>query len=81
MDRTDDLSTADHEREARTLGGLIRNVEKLKVLDEADGAASGKPEASGHDNGSDDAIDQDTFRRDVAERIMRLRERLGHDVN
>lgn len=76
MDRDgDDVSAADHEREARALGGLIRNFERLKQLDSEKAGKSSGSRLQNKESG-DGADDQDAFRRSVAERIVRLRERL-----
>ncbi|MEM7775765.1 MAG: hypothetical protein AAF732_09155 [Pseudomonadota bacterium] len=78
MERDDrDLSAADHEREARALSGLIRNLEKLEALDASQVAnATRKCGPKGDAHVIDD---QNAFRHSITERIHRLRERLGTD--
>ncbi len=70
MSNNEDLSPADHERETRIIGTLIRNVEKVNDLDRSNVTA---PEPGAKPDGG--AIDQEQLFRELAERIQRLRER------
>ncbi len=76
----DDLSIADHERETRALGQLIRNFEKVIGLEVGErGTRRSKPGGkSEHDEPADD-IDPVRLREELAERIRRLREK-GTDI-
>lgn len=76
----DDATSTDQERDARALGGLIRNLEKLMDLDkqtsrrEADFETDGDPrEGCSYDS------DPETVRRVLAERILSLRKRMAVD--
>jgi len=62
------LSSADHEREARTLHSLLRMFERVSELsDAARKAAAAAPAAKGFD------ADADIFRRQLAARLDKLR--------
>ncbi|MEL7303084.1 MAG: hypothetical protein AAGJ53_05270 [Pseudomonadota bacterium] len=76
MAMSEDLTSADYERETRALGGLIRNYEKIIGLDAANDNRARK--AGDHDARPTDAsgADADSVRRDVAARLVRLRARL-----
>lgn len=76
------MTSADYEREARALTALVRNFEALT----GDDAALAKRGAQGGSGDGEVLLpeagdltpdDQDTFRRDIAARLVRLRERLG----
>lgn len=75
METTDPPSAADNDRETRAIGTLIRNVEKVAELEtdltraDAVNAAGGKPASL---YGGEDA---DARRRELAERILKVRER------
>lgn len=78
METTDPLSTADHERQSRTIGSLATNLEKVDDLSRADAgtggqSAAGKPAVAPETAGND----EDKLRRELAARIERLRERLA----
>lgn len=73
----DDVTSADHERETRALGGLIRNFEKLKDLDAGKPNATPAPASDRAAAAYDD--DPDGVRRALAERILKLREQLEGD--
>ena len=68
----EDLSPADHERETRIIGSLIRGVEKVNELNRSE---------TGHDKsksglaGADTGLDADELCLELAARIRRLRER------
>lgn len=80
MEQDDNISSADHERETRAIGQLIRNVEKITGL-EAPGvpsrATAGKKQSE-RDQMSEDN-DAERIRLELAERILRLRELKGGD--
>lgn len=75
METTDPPSAADTDRETRAIGTLIRNVEKVAELEtdltraDAASAAGAKPVSL---YGGEDA---DARRRELAERILKVRER------
>lgn len=75
MEQDDDISSADHERETRAIGQLIRNVEKITGLEApaAPGHVTSGRKRSEHDQLSGDA-DAERIRLELAERILRLRE-------
>lgn len=74
METTDPPSATDNDRETRAIGTLIRNVEKVAELEtdltRADTAAAGAKPVSLY--GGEDA---DARRRELAERILKVRER------
>lgn len=69
-DEGDTLSPADSERDARTLNALARLLEKLTGIDDAGADA---PNDKREPNPKE--IDAERLRRDIAERIARLRQR------
>ena len=74
METSDGLSPADHERQSRALGTLVRNLEVVDDLGRCDGSAGGgKP---GHELETA-SHDEEQLRRELAARIQRLRERLA----
>ncbi|MEM1306828.1 MAG: hypothetical protein AAGG99_04825 [Pseudomonadota bacterium] len=74
-----DMTSADCEREARALNSLVRNVETLEA-DKGPAPKTRRAAASARNVTSEikpeDVDEQDVFRRDVAARNLRLRERL-----
>ena len=76
VDDKDDLTIADHERETRALGQLIRNFEKVSGLEagQQDDARTKQREQS-DDETEAAAIDPERLRNELAERILRLREK------
>jgi len=74
METTDPPSATDNDRETRAIGTLIRNVEKVAELEtdltRPDATAAGAKPASLY--GGEDA---DGRRRELAERILKVRER------
>ncbi len=62
---------ADSERETRALGTLIRNFEKVFGL-ERQGGSDGEQEHGG--SGSERRAEAEAIRRELAERLVRLRE-------
>jgi hypothetical protein len=70
MATNDERTSADHEREARVIGSLIRGVEKVNELNQSDaGRTVAKSESA------DGRLDPDVLCRELAARIQRLRER------
>lgn len=78
MSTTEAVPSADHERETRIIGTLLRNVELVDVDDvnrpAAGDDASGDP-AKSVGAAADRGIDQEHLRRELAARVKRLRER------
>ncbi|MGI9422767.1 MAG: hypothetical protein ACR2PA_06210 [Hyphomicrobiaceae bacterium] len=76
----DDLTIADHERETRALGQLIRNFEKVSGLeaDQIDKAKDARG-ANSEDEADAASIDPERLRNELAERILRLREKQRSD--
>lgn len=75
METNDDLSIADHERETRAIGQLIRNVEKIVELEEAaETAARQRRLVDDDEERPQGGADADEIRRELAERIFRFRE-------
>lgn len=66
----EDATATDHEREARAIGALIDNLEKITEIETGLGNASGK---SGSATPTTDLADEaDRCRRELAERLHRL---------
>jgi hypothetical protein len=66
MPGQDDQKSADHEREAKTIGTLISNIEKVQELDIDAGKSNGK--SGGHIY---TAADTERLGRELAERLIR----------
>ena len=76
MSTNEPVATADHERETRIIGTLLRNVEL--VDDVTRPASGGKPNADAPKSigtSPDRGIDAEHLRRELAARVKRLRER------
>ena len=72
----DKLSIADHERETRALGQLIRNFEKVSGLEaEQCGGADHVPGGKSEEPAAVLVTDPERLRNELAERILRLREK------
>ncbi|MEM8975273.1 MAG: hypothetical protein AAGD43_24695 [Pseudomonadota bacterium] len=72
----DDLSIADHERQTRALGQLIRNFEKVSGLETEQSGGTGQPPGGKSERDSAElATDPERLRNELAERILRLREK------
>lgn len=81
MERADEISIADHERETRAIGQLIRNIEKIAGLEQS--ARPGKLQPAPPTRGEGDSSgvgDADEIRRELAERILRFRELRNGDA-
>jgi hypothetical protein len=75
METDDELSIADHERETRAIGQLIRNVEKIAELEEtASSSARKRGSANAGNEFEHGEADAEQIRRELAERILRFRE-------
>lgn len=70
MARSKERSPADNDRETRALGTLIRNFEKVYGLERELGKDDGKQGAAGPES----SAETDAIRRELAERLVRLRE-------
>ncbi|MEZ5818322.1 MAG: hypothetical protein R3D44_14680 [Hyphomicrobiaceae bacterium] len=71
----EDATATDHEREARAIGALIDNLEKITEIETGLGNAAGK---SGTTAASTDLADEaDRCRRELAERLHRIVEAAG----
>lgn len=71
----DDITSTDHERETRTIGALIDNLEKIRELEAGLGKTTGKLRADTATPGLADEADR--CRRELAERLARLVEASG----
>ena len=72
----DDLSIADHERQTRALGQLIRNFEKVAGLETEQSGGTDQPTGGKSERDAAElAIDPEHLRNELAERILRLREK------
>jgi transposase-like protein len=69
MARSNERTPADNERETRALGTLIRNYEKVSGL-EQDGGDDGKQDG----NGPEHRAEAEAIRRELAQRLVRLRQ-------
>ena len=81
MQNDSDLTVADHERETRAIGQLIRNFEKVSDLenDERDGSGARRDGKSEHEPDAAQ-LDPHQLRQELAQRILRLREQRGAET-
>ena len=81
MQNENDLTVADHERETRAIGQLIRNFEKVSDLenDERDGSNAKRDGKSEHEPDAAQ-LDPHQLRQELAQRILRLREQRGTET-
>lgn len=70
MARSEERTAADNERETRALGTLIRNFEKVHGLERE----LGKDDDKRHGPGPEQHAEAEAIRRELAERLVRLRE-------
>ena len=77
MEHDADISSADHERETRAIGQLIRNLEQICDLEAA--ATEKAPSAAAQQHASHEDDDAQRLRLELAERIVRLRDLGGGD--
>ena len=68
MARSGERTPADNERETRALGTLIRNYEKVAGLEQQRGDGEARS-----DNGPECQAEAEVIRRELAERLVRLR--------
>jgi hypothetical protein len=73
LESDEDMTIADHERETRAIGQLIRNVEKIAELEQAPGTPRTRSDRAAETQAGGD-IDAEQIRRELAERILRFRE-------
>ena len=76
MSTDEPVAPADHERETRIIGTLLRNVELVDDVNRpaaGDNARGDPPKSVG--TAADRGIDQEHLRRELAARVKRLRER------
>jgi hypothetical protein len=73
LESDEDMTIADHERETRAIGQLIRNVEKIADLEKAPRASGVNSDRAAETQAGGD-IDAEQVRRELAERILRFRE-------
>jgi hypothetical protein len=65
-----DLSSADHERDARAFGTMIKNIDQVKEMQaELDRVAGGQPATAAD---AELFTEADRFRREIAERLSRF---------
>lgn len=75
----EDATATDHEREARAIGALIDNLEKITEIETGLGNATGKSGSSANAT-SDLADEADRCRRELAERLHRIIEAAEKDA-
>lgn len=69
MARSTERTPADHERETRALGTLIRNFEKVFGLEQEGGSQNDKRSP----NATETQAEAEAIRRELAERLVRIR--------
>jgi hypothetical protein len=71
IDKVDgDLPAADHERDARAFGAMIKNIEQVKEMQaDLDRVAGGQPATAAD---AELFAEADRFRREIAERLARF---------
>lgn len=69
MARSSERTPADNERETRALGSLIRNFDKVFGLDQDGGGENDKQNR----NGTESNTEAEALRRELAERLVRIR--------
>lgn len=69
MARSTERTPADHERETRALGTLIRNFEKVFGLEQEGGSQNDKRSP----NATESQAEAEAIRRELAERLVRIR--------
>ncbi len=77
MSRSDERTPTDNERETRAIGTMVRNLEKVVGLDQS--VRSGADD-DGKRRGAENDVDSEDVRRELAERLARLRERKRADA-
>ena len=80
MNSDDPMTVADHERETRALGQLIRNFEKVSGLEgDQPGGGGRKRRARNQPDAGAGENDPHRLREELAERILKLREKQPPD--
>jgi DNA-binding transcriptional MerR regulator len=70
LDQGKDLTSADHERDARAFGAMIKNIEQVKEMQaDLDRVAGGQPATAAD---AELFAEADRFRREIAERLARF---------
>ena len=73
-----DTPATDHERETRSIGALIDNLEKITEMEAGLGKSAGKPGAA--IAATDLADEADRCRRELADRLARIVEAAGRSA-
>lgn len=84
MQNDKDIAAADHERETRAIGQLIRNFEKVSEIESsaqngANRKRGGKPEPQSEPQTDGERFDPQHLRAELAQRILRLRSNQPND--
>ena len=70
LDKGNDLPSADHERDTRAFGAIIKNIEHVKEMQaDLDRVAGGQPATAAD---AELFAEADRFRREIAERLARF---------
>ena len=70
LEKGTDLPSADHERDTRTFGAMIKNIEQVKEMQaDLDRVAGGQPATAAD---AELIAEADRFRREIAERLARF---------
>ena len=70
LDEGKDLTSADHERDTRTFGAMIKNIEQVKEMQaDLERVAGGQPKSAAD---AELFAEADRFRREIAERLARF---------
>jgi hypothetical protein len=70
LSKGEDLTSADHERDARAFGAMIKNIAQVKEMQaDLDRVAGGQPATAAD---SELFAEADRFRREIAERLARF---------
>ena len=70
LDKGNDLTSADHERDTRAFGAMIKNIEQVKEMQaDLDRVAGGQPATAAD---AELFAEAERFRREIAERLARF---------
>jgi transcriptional regulator with XRE-family HTH domain len=70
LDKGEDLPSADHERDTRAFGAMIKNIEQVKEMQaDLDRVAGGQPATAAD---AELFAEAERFRREIAERLARF---------
>jgi hypothetical protein len=74
LDKGNDVPAADHERDARAVGTLVRSLDKVtEIAADLDRTSGGKPKSANVDADADELFaEADRFRRELAERLSKF---------